>query len=187
MRESIGGYGNPITTSGGRGWKHGCDVRMMFKKSSFFDDEGNELKSSAESPAGYIMEAAVLKTKVCKWDRKLGRIYVNYDRGVDIMQDTIEVATYFGFIDNSVQGSFKIIDVDTGEVMCDNEGKEIKIRGKKNVKPYFEQNPELWRKLYDKVYEKLSEKENPNVVAFEKMLNINVDEAFNISQEEYND
>lgn len=187
LRESIGGYGNPITTSGGRGWKHGCDVRMMFKKSSFFDDEGNELKSSAESPAGYIMEAAVLKTKVCKWDRKLGRIYVNYDRGVDIMQDTIEVATYFGFIDNSVQGSFKIIDVDTGEVMCDNEGKEIKIRGKKNVKPYFEQNPELWRKLYDKVYEKLSEKENPNVVAFEKMLNINVDEAFNISQEEYND
>lgn len=187
LRESIGGYGNPITTSGGRGWKHACDVRMMFKKSSFFDEDGNELKSSAESPAGYIMEAAVLKTKVCKWDRKLGRIYVNYDRGVDIMQDTIEVATYFGFIDNSVQGSFKLVDPDTGELICDEEGKEIKIRGKKNVKPYFEQNPQLWRRLYDKVYEKLSEKENPNVVAFEKMLNINVDEAFNISEDEYND
>ena len=187
LRENIGGYGNPLTTSGGRGWKHACDVRMMFKKSSFFDEDGNELKSSAESPAGYIMEAAVLKTKVCKWDRKLGRIYVNYDRGVDIMQDTIEVALYFGLIDNSVQGSFKVIDPETGEIMCDEEGKEIKIRGKKNVKPYFEQHPELWRKLYDKVYEKLSEKENPNIVAFEKMLNINVDETFNISEEEYND
>ena len=185
LRENIGGYGNPLTTSGGRGWKHACDVRMMFKKSSFFDEDGNELKSSAESPAGYIMEAAVLKTKVCKWDRKLGRIYVNYDRGVDIMQDTIEVATYFGLIDNSTQGSFKIIDPDTGELMLDDEGNEIKIRGKRNVKPYFEEHPKLWRKLYDKVYEKLSEKENPNVVAFEKMLNINVDEAFNISQEEY--
>lgn len=187
LRENIGGYGNPITTSGGRGWKHACDVRMMFKKSSFFDEDGNELKSSAESPAGYIMEAAVLKTKVCKWDRKLGRIYVNYDRGVDIMQDTIEVAIYFGLIDNSVQGSFKVIDPETGELMCDDEGKEIKIRGKKNVKPYFEQHPELWRKLYDKVYEKLSEKENPNIIAFEKMLNINIDETFNISEEEYND
>lgn len=187
LRENIGGYGNPITTSGGRGWKHATDVRMMFKKSSFFDDEGNEVKSSAESPAGYIMEAAVLKTKVCKWDRKLGRIYVNYDRGVDIMQDTIEVATYFGFIDNSVQGTFKIVDPDTGELLCDDEGKEIKIRGKKNVKPYFEEHPKLWKRLYDKVYEKLSEKENPNVIAFEKMLNIDVDEAFNISQEEYND
>lgn len=187
LRENIGGYGNPLTTSGGRGWKHACDVRMMFKKSSFFDDDGNELKSSAESPAGYIMEAAVLKTKVCKWDRKLGRIYVNYDRGVDIMQDTIEVATYFGLIDNSTQGWFKIIDPDTGELMIDDNGDLIKIKGKKNVKPYFEEHPKLWRRLYDKVYEKLSEKENPNIVAFEKMLNINVDEAFNISQEEYND
>ena len=187
LRESIGGYGNPITTSGGRGWKHATDVRMMFKKSSFFDDEGNELKSSAESPAGYIMEAAVLKTKVCKWDRKLGRIYVNYDRGVDIMQDTIEVATYFGLIDNSTQGWFKIVEPDTGELMLDDEGNIIKIKGKKNVKPYFEEHPKLWRRLYDKVYEKLSEKENPNVIAFEKMLNINVDEAFNISQEEYDD
>lgn len=187
LRESIGGYGNPITTSGGRGWKHACDVRMMFKKSSFFDEDGNELKSSAESPAGYIMEAAVLKTKVCKWDRKLGRIYVNYDRGVDIMQDTIEVAIYFGLIDNSTQGWFKVIDTDTGEIMCDDEGNPIKLRGKRSVKPYFEQHPEQWKKLYDKVYEKLSEKENANVVAFEKMLNIDVDEAFNISQEEYDD
>lgn len=180
LRENIGGYGNPLTTSGGRGWKHGCDVRMMFKKSAFFDDDGNELKSTAESPAGYIMEAAVLKTKVCKWDRKLGRAYINYDRGVDIMQDTIEVATYFGLIDNSVQGTFKIVDPDTGEVMCDENGDPIKIRGKRNVKPYFEQNTVLWRKLYDKVYEKLSQKSDPSIKSFEEMLGVNLNEVFNI-------
>ena len=176
LRENIGGYGNPITTSGGRGWKHG----MMFKKSSFFDEEGNEVKSSAESPAGYVMEAAVLKTKVCKWDRKLGRVYISYDRGVDIMQDTIEVATYFGFIDNSTQGTYKFVDPDTGELMCDSEGNELKIRGKKNVKPYLEKNPQLWKKLYDKVYEKLSQKSNPNVKSFEEMLGINLNDTFNI-------
>lgn len=187
LRENIGGYGNPITTSGGRGWKHGCDVRMMFKKSTFFDEDGNELKSSAESPAGYIMEAAVLKTKVCKWDRKLGRIYVNYDRGVDIMQDTIEVATYFGFIDNSVQGTYKIIDPETGELMCDEDGNPIKIRGKKNIKPYFEERKELWRKLYDKVYEKLSQKDDPNIKSFEQMLNLDINEIFNIDIEKETD
>ena len=183
LRENIGGYGNPLTTSGGRGWKHACDVRMMFKKSAFIDEDGNELKSSAESPAGYIMEAAVLKTKVCKWDRKLGRMYINYDRGVDIMQDTIEVAIQFGFIDNSVQGTFKLIDPDTGELICDDEGKEIKIRGKRNIKPYFEERPELWRKLYDRVYDKLSQKEDPSIISFERMLNINIDEQFNINLE----
>lgn len=186
LRENIGGYGNPLTTSGGRGWKHACDVRMMFKKSAFIDEDGNELKSSAESPAGYIMEAAVLKTKVCKWDRKLGRMYINYDRGVDIMQDTIEVAIQFGFIDNSVQGTFKLIDPDTGELICDDEGKEIKIRGKRNIKPYFEERPELWRKLYDRVYEKLSQKEDPSIISFERMLNINIDEQFNINLEQEN-
>lgn len=186
LRENISGYGNPITTSGGRGWKHACDVRMMFKKSSFIDDDGNELKSSAESPAGYIMEAAVLKTKVCKWDRKLGRMYINYDRGVDIMQDTIEVATHFGFIDNSVQGSFKLLDPDTNEPLLDDEGKEIKIRGKRNIKPYFENNAVLWKKLYDKVYDKLSQKQDPSIVSFENMLNIDISSSFNIDLEKEN-
>lgn len=186
LRENIGGYGNPLKTSGGRGWKHACDVRMMFKKAAFIDEEGTELKSSAESPAGYIMEAAVLKTKVCKWDRKLGRMYVNYDRGIDIMQDTIEVATYFGFIDNSVQGTFKFVDPDTGELMCDESGNEIKVRGKRNVKPFFEENPHLWRKLYDRVYDKLSQRADPSIVSFERMLGININESFNIDIDEEN-
>lgn len=171
IRENIGGYGNPITTSGGRAWKHGCSVRMMFKKDKFFDEEGNEVKSTAESPAGYIMEAAVLKTKVCKWDRKVGRLYINYDRGVDIMQDTIDVATYFGLIVSPAQGTFKIVDTVTGELLKDENGEEIKIRGKKNLKPFFEENIALWKNLYDAVYEKLSKKDDPNVKLFEEMLN----------------
>lgn len=180
LREKIGGYGNPLTTSGGRGWKHGCSVRLMFKKGAFYDEDGEELKSTAESPAGYIMEVAVLKTKVCKWDRKLGRTRLSYDRGIDILQDTIDIATIFGYIDNSVQGSFKLIDPDTGEMLLDENGNEIKIRGKRNLKPYFEEHLDQWRKLYDKVYEKLEQKEDPNIVAFEKMLNVDIASSFNV-------
>lgn len=187
LRENISGYGNPLTTSGGRGWKHACDVRMMFKKSSFFDEEGNVLNANAESPAGYIMEAAVLKTKVCKWDRKLGRIYIDYDRGVDIMQDTIDIAVTFGLIDNSTQGMFKLIDPETGEVLCDSTGKEVKVRGKKNVKPYLMENPELWQKLYAAVYDKLSQKEDPNIKAFEELMGVNINEAFGVSLETEDD
>lgn len=172
LRENIGGYGNPLVTSGGRGWKHGCSVRLMLKKGKFFDEDGNELSGNAESPAGYIMECAVLKTKVCPWDRKLGRTCISYTRGVDILQDTIDVATYFGLIANPTQGNYVIIDEDTGE--------EIKIRGKKNLKPYFEEHLDAWHKVYDAVYEKLSQKNDPNIVAFEKMLQVNVSEAFGV-------
>ena len=181
VRENIGGYGNPIITSGGRAWKHGCAVRLMFKRGEFFDEDGNTLKTSAESPAGYVMDIAVLKTKVCKWDRKLGRICINYDRGIDILQDTIDVATYFGLIDNSVQGTFKILDVDTGEVLLDDDGQEVKIRGKKNLKPYFERHLDIWKKLYDATYEKLSRKDDPNIISFEKMLSIDVGKAFGVN------
>lgn len=184
LRENIGGYGQAEITAGGRGWKHGCAVRMKFKKGEFFDEDGNELKSTAESPAGYVLEAFVQKTKVCKWDRKLGRMHINYTTGVDVLQDTIEVATYFGLIDNSVQGTFKFVDVDTGELLCDEEGNEIKIRGKKNVKPFLQQHPELWKKLYDKVYEKLSRKDDPSIKSFESMLNVNLAEKFDVDPNE---
>lgn len=180
LRENIGGYGNPLVTSGGRGWKHGCSVRLMLKKGKFFDEDGNELSNNAESPAGYIMECAVLKTKVCPWDRKLGRTCISYSRGIDILQDTIDVAIYFGLIANPAPGSFTLLDTEKGETYIDETGNPIKIRGKKNLKPYFEEHLDLWHKIYDRVYEKLSQKDDPNIVAFEKMLDINVGEAFNV-------
>ena len=180
VRENLSGYGDFLLTPGGRAWKHQCSVRLMFKRGDFFDENGDVVKKTADSPAGNLIEVAVLKTKVCKWDRKLGYMHLNYDRGVDILEDTLDVATHFGFIDNSVQGSYKVLNPETGEIMLDNEGKEVKIRGRKNLRPYFEAHPEIWRKLYDKVYDKLRMKEDPNIVAFEKMLNLNIEESFGI-------
>lgn len=180
LRENIGSY-SPLTTSGGRGWKHGADVRLMFKRGKYYDADMNELTSNAESPAAYEMQCAVLKTKICKWDRKLGRTIISYDRGVDILQDTIDTAIYFGLIDNSTQGSFKLIDPETGEVLHDENGNELKIRGKKNLRPYFENNLSLYKKLYSSVYEKLSQKEDPNIIAFEKMFGINIQDEFNVN------
>lgn len=171
VRENIGGYGNPLITPGGRAWRHACSSRLMFKRGDFFDEDGNKLTGSAESPAGHIVNIAVLKTKTSKWDRKGGSYRLNYTRGIDIVSDTIEAAIHFGLIDNSVQGTFKIIDPSTGEVKLDEEGKEIKIRGKKNVSDYFNANPEAWKELYDSIYEKLSLKEDPYIKKFEELLN----------------
>ena len=176
VRENMSGYGDPLTTPGGRAWKHACSMRLMFKRGEFFDEEGNTLTKSAESPAGHIIQVAVLKTKVCKWDRKLGYMHLNYVKGVDILQDTIDVALHFGFIDNSVQGTFKLINPDTGEMLQDSEGNDIKIRGKKNVAEYFRTHTEEWKRLYDMCYDKLRIKDDPYIVSFENMLGVNVAE-----------
>lgn len=174
VRENIGGYGPALSTPGGRAWKHACSMRLMFKRGAFFDEYGNELTTSAESPAGHIIDMAVLKTKTCRWDRKLGHAHLNYTRGVDIVQDTIDVALHLGFIDNSAQGMYKLIDPETGALMIDADGNEIKIRGKKNVATYFREHTDQWRKLYDMVYEKLSQKQDPFVKSFEEMLGLSI-------------
>ena len=174
VRENIGGYGPALSTPGGRAWKHACSMRLMFKRGAFFDEDGNELTTSAESPAGHIIDMAVLKTKTCRWDRKLGHAHLNYTRGVDIVQDTIDVALHLGFIDNSAQGMYKLIDPETGALMIDADGNEIKIRGKKNVAIYFREHTDQWRKLYDMVYEKLSQKQDPFVKSFEEMLGLSI-------------
>lgn len=171
LRDNIGGYGLPYTTPGGNAWKFGCSLRIMIKRGEFLDEEGNSLTSSAESPWGYRMEMAVLKIKTAKWDRKLGSTVFSYSDGVDILQDTIEVATKLGLIDNSVQGTFKLIDPETKEPLLDSAGNEIKIRGKKNVKPFLKERPELWKRLYDKVYELIGNTNDPDITMFDAMMN----------------
>lgn len=183
---NIGGYGNPEVTPGGEYWKRACSLRIRVKRGDYFDAEGNTLKTSATNPAGHTIEMALLKSKFCRSDRKLGIAHLNYSSGMDILQDTIDTAIILGLIDNSTQGYYKIIDVDTGEIATDSEGNEIKIKGIKNVKPYFLEHPEEWHKLYDKVYDRLSDKTPSTIQSFEQMLGIDMDSYFgvNISAEQ---
>lgn len=178
VRENMSAYGNPITTPGGRSWKHACSSRLMFKRGDFFDDNGTKLPTSAENPAGHIVNVAVLKTKTSKWDRKGGSYRLNYTKGIDILSDTIEAALHFGMIDNSVQGSFKVLDPDTGEIMKDAEGNDVKVRGRANLTKYFEEHLDIYRKLYDNVYSKIKQKEDPYIKSFEQMLKERAKEAF---------
>lgn len=178
VRENMTAYGSPIITPGGRSWKHACSSRLMFKRGEFFDENGNKLSTTAESPAGHIVNVAVIKTKTSRWDRKGGSYRLNYTKGVDILADTIEAALHFGLIDNSTQGTFKIIDPNTGEIKQDSEGNDIKIRGKLNVFTYFNEHLDEWKALYDAVYDKIREKESPYHFAFEQMLNSSIEESF---------
>ena len=174
ITENISGYGNPETTPGGLTWKRMCAVRIKFKKGDLFDENDEILKATASNPAGHIIEAYLQKSKVCRSDRKLAYVHLNYLKGIDLLWDLVDVATVVGLIDNSVQGSFKFVDPDTGALVVDDEGNEIKIRGKKNVKPYLLEHPAFWKKLYNKVYEISAKKDDPNVISFEHMLNIDV-------------
>lgn len=86
------------------------------------------MKSTAENPAGHTIELALLKSKFCRIDRRLSFIHLNYRKGVDILWDTIELAINIGLYDNSVQGTFRLIDMETGEVITDDEAMKLNSR-----------------------------------------------------------
>lgn len=150
MREDMNSpYGGMITT-GGKGWKHNCSVRLMFQKGAYIDERGNELRRSAESPAGNLVMINIAKTKVCKPDRRVGFYTLNYDNGIDKVADTVEVALKYGIIQQT-GAWFSIIDIETGEIISDDEGEVIKLQGKPNVIEYLKENEYLFTEIYNKI------------------------------------
>jgi len=150
MREDMNSpYGGMITT-GGKGWKHNCSVRLMFQKGSYIDERGNEIKRSSESPAGNLVMINIAKTKVCKPDRRVGFYTLRYDTGIDMVADTVEVALKYGII-NQAGAWFTFIDLDTGEIISDDEGEQIKLQGKPNLIEYLEDNQYLFDEINNKI------------------------------------
>lgn len=150
MREDMNSpYGGMITT-GGKGWKHNCSLRLMFQKGAYIDERGNELKRSAESPAGNLVMISIAKTKICKPDRRTGFYTLRYDSGVDVIADTVETALKYGLIQQS-GAWFTFIDTDTGEVITDENDEIIKVQGKVNLFDYLRETPIMLDELTEKI------------------------------------
>lgn len=150
MRQDMNSaYGGMITT-GGKGWKHNCSLRLMFQKGAYIDERGNELKRSAESPAGNLVMISIAKTKICKPDRRTGFYTLRYDTGVDVIADTVETALKYGIIQQS-GAWFNFIDLDTGEIITDENDEIIKVQGKVNLFDYLRETPTMLEEIVNKI------------------------------------
>ncbi|HHZ03043.1 MAG TPA: hypothetical protein GX396_08960, partial [Tissierellia bacterium] len=97
----------------------------------------------------------IAKTKVCKPDRRVGFYTLRYDSGIDKVADTVEVAIKYGIIQQA--GSwFNFVDIDTGEIISDDEGEVIKLQGKPNVIEYLEDNQYLLEEITNKINSKIN-------------------------------
>lgn len=132
LRENINaaGYGGPTySTPGGKCWKHVCSVRIMFKQGTPFDKNYNKVNKSDPNPYGHHVEMSILKTKVCKPDRKLGSYTLTYTDGIVPLVDTIEIAIFYDII-HKVGGWYKFVNPDGGELLTriDENGDEAEIK-----------------------------------------------------------
>jgi len=155
VRDDFNNPFNQFHSPGGRAWKHFCSLRMFFRKGSFIDTDNNELKQSAAEPAGNMVDITIVKTKVCKPNRRIGQYTLKYDSGADVLGDTVFMAIKFDFIVQS--GSwFNIMDPSTGDILSDGEN-DLKFQGKPKLLEYLRQDDEIFGEILEAVNEKLQE------------------------------
>ena len=150
MRDDMNSPYGGKTTTGGRAWKHNCSIRLQFAKGDFLDENGNSINRSSEAPSGNKVMVSVLKQKVDKPDRRTGYYTLMYDYGIDEIADLVEVAMKYGII-HQAGAWFNFCDIETGEVVCDEEGKEIKVQGKPNLVKLLKENEVLLDELREQV------------------------------------
>nr|DAR49582.1 MAG TPA: Protein recA [Caudoviricetes sp.] len=131
-------YGG-TTTTGGKCWRHGCSTRLEFRKGNYIDEKGNNLSRACENPAGNIVNVALIKSKVCRSDRKVGFYTLKYLEGIDYISDAVDVAIKLGLV-NQAGAWFTLVEPETGEV-------KEKFQGKPKLVEYLKDNTDVYMQL----------------------------------------
>lgn len=148
MNSSYGG----TTTTGGRAWRHNCSVRMTFQKSDYLDEKGNSIPKNSENPVGHLVKVALVKSKICKLDRKVGFYTLKYLTGIDYVSDIIDLAIKAGMI-LGAGAWFSIVDED-GKVIEGDSG-PLKFQGRARLYDFLANNPEFVQRLETKLLSKI--------------------------------
>ncbi len=136
-----------IKTPGGEAPKFYASLRILFQIGKPIDFLGNELPNNAEDPAGYIINAKILKQKSAPNDRKASSYYLMSNSGIRIDMDYAQLALKkYGLIKKAAAW-FTFIDPETGELLEDADGKTIKINGMAKVYDFLKTNKEYFNKL----------------------------------------
>lgn len=140
VRDKINGFG--FQTPAGHFWRHACVARFQVSKGNPFDSNYKEMPlNTTEITAGYKMEVKVLKNQFCKNDRRFNYCTLHFDKGIDKLEDLIDVAIDMGIIVRA-GAWYRVINVETGEIVCVND-QELKFQGKNGIREYLEENPKV--------------------------------------------
>lgn len=135
-----------VKTPGGEALKFYSSLRMYFRIGQPVDFLGNEIPVSSENPAGYIVNAKLMKQKTAKFDRKLASYFLMCNSGIRPDFDYAKLAiTKYGIIRKS-GAWYTMCMPDTGEVI-EEDGKILKVNGLAKVYDYLQQNSEYYTKL----------------------------------------
>lgn len=149
---------NPYVTKtpGGQAPKFYASLRMEFRIGKPVDKFGNELPMNVEDPAGYLVNAKLVKQKSAPSDRRMGTYFLMFDNGIRPDFDYAKLAVNkYQFI-RKTGGWFTICDPYTGEMLEGSDGKPLKVHGMPKVYEYLNMNPDYYEKVRRYITEDLN-------------------------------
>lgn len=155
-REDLDNPYSSYSTPGGRALKHLYTVRIRFRKGNLIDEGNREVPSRTPNPAGNIVQMEIIKSKAFKPNRRLGSYTLKYYEGIDQLADLVTMAMTYNFI---IQGGswYSFIDPDTGEVITDPDGNDLKFQGVAKLLQFLREDEYMFEELKEQVLAKIEE------------------------------
>lgn len=134
-------YGNPETTTGGNALKFYSSMRIRVSGGS------SATIKNGDEVVGHRSEVVVKKNKVGPPHGR-GEIVLYYKEGIDIYQDTFNVAKEEGIVEGTTWLSYK------SDLLTENDG-IIKMQGTDKFVNFLKEHPYIACEMRDKVMEKI--------------------------------
>ena len=122
--------GAPVYSEpGGDAPKYYSSVSVRFGKRTYTKgDDMDACKPDGEGADGFRLKFQITKNKTCSCARGGGFLTYRYDTGLDYMHDLLEIALKFEFIQRINNITYALIDLETGEVLNDENGNPLKAK-----------------------------------------------------------
>lgn len=98
--------------------------------------------NKGEEADGFRLKFQVTKSRLGDLRRGGGFITYRYDSGIDDINDMLEVAMKFNFINRPNNLIYELVDLDTGELYCIDE-KPLRFKGRQSLLDFLNENIEF--------------------------------------------
>jgi len=127
---------NIYSEPGGDAPKYYASVKIRFGTRTF--TQGDKVDcSDGEKADGFRLKFAITKNKTAPIQRGGGFLTFRYDKGLDWLFDTFEVALKYDFIQRPTSQTYQLVNLETGEVYLDENNQPLKFVGKAKLKEYL--------------------------------------------------
>lgn len=135
--------GAPIYSEpGGSAVDYYASVKLRFGTRTFTQGDKVDCRDG-ENADGFRLVFATTKNKTASTQRGGGFLTYRYDSGLDWVNDLLEVAIKYEFIQRPNNMTYVLINLETGEPYTDSSGNVLKFVGKQKLRDYLRENVEF--------------------------------------------